>query len=79
MLVAVGPITLASTTLSVFTRGFVAGVFGIIVAGLVYALLRSREFAEITEAIRGRVRGISIPIPRSVVVSSEESSPSTLQ
>ena len=79
MLVAIGPITLASTTLSVFTRGFVAGVFGIIVAGLVYALLRSHEFAEITEVIRGRMRGISIPVPRSVVVSSEESTPTTLQ
>ena len=79
VLVAIGPITLASTTLSVFTRVFVAGVFGIIVAGLVYALLRSHEFAEITEVIRGRVGGISIPVPRSVVVSSEESTPTTLQ
>jgi len=78
-LVAIGPITLASTTLSVFTRGFVAGTFGIIVAGLAYALLGSREFAEITEVIRGRLRGISTPISESVVVSSEESSPSTLQ
>lgn len=79
VLVAIGPITLASTTLTVFTRGFVAGAFGIIVAGLVYALLGSREFAEIAEVIRGRLRGISIPIPESVVVSSEESSPTTLQ
>lgn len=79
VLVAIGPITLASTTLSVFTRGFVAGTFGIIVAGLTYAILGSREFAEITEVIRGRVRGVSVPIPQSVVVSSEESSPSTLQ
>lgn len=79
VLVAIGPITLASTTLSVFTRGFVAGTFGIIVAGLVYALLRSREFAEIAEVIRGRLGGISIPIPQSAVVSSEESSPTTLQ
>ena len=79
VLIAIGPITLASTTLSVFARGFVAGAFGIIVAGLAYALLGSREFAEITEVIRGRVRGVSIPIPQSVVVSSEESSPSTLQ
>ncbi len=79
VLVAIGPITLASTTLSVFTRGFVAGGFGIIVAGLVYALLRSREFTEITQVIRGRLRGISTPIPETVVVSSEESSPTTLQ
>ena len=79
VLVAIGPITLASTTLSVFMRGFVAGVFGIMVAGVVYALLRSREFAEITEVIRGRLGGISIPVPRSVVVSSEESTPTTLQ
>ncbi len=79
VLVAIGPITLASTTLTVFTRGFAAGVFGIIVAGLVYALLGSREFAEIVEVIRGRLGGIYIPIPQSVVVSSEESSPTTLQ
>ncbi len=79
VLVAIGPITLASTTLAIFTRGFVAGLFGIIVAGLVYALLGSREFAEIIEVVRGRLGGISIPIPQSVVVSSEESSPTTLQ
>ena len=79
VLVAIGPITLASTTLTVFTRGFAAGVFGIIVAGLVYALLGSREFAEIVEAIRGRLKGVRIPISENVVVSSEESSPTTLQ
>ncbi len=79
VLVAIGPVTLSSTTLTVFTRGFAAGVFGIIVAGLVYALLGSREFAEIVEAIRGRLPGTSVPMPESAVVSSEESSPTTVQ
>lgn len=79
VLVAIGPITLFSTTASIFVRGFAAGVFGIIVAGLVYALLRSREFAEIVDVIRGRLGGIITPIPQSAVVSSEESSPITLQ
>ena len=77
VLVAVGPITLISTTATIFVRGFAAGLFGIIVAGLVYALLGSREFAEIVEVIRGRLGGIIVPIPQSVVVSSEESSPLT--
>ena len=79
VLVAIGPITLFSTTASIFVRGFTAGVFGIIVAGLVYALLGSREFAEIVDVIRGRLAGIITPIPQSAVVSSEESSPVTLQ
>ena len=78
VLVMMGPITLASTTLTVFTRGFAAGLFGIIVAGAVYALLGSREFSELVEVVRGRLGGISVPIPQSVVVSSEESSPTTL-
>lgn len=80
VLVVIGPLTFASTTLSVFTRGFVAGVFGLIVSGLVYAVLGSREYAETIDAIRGRLRGgkISVP-PGVVVVSTEEGSPTTPQ
>ena len=79
ILVAIGPITLASTTLSVFTKGFVAGVFGVATAALTYALLDSREFSEIAEAIRGRLRGIKMAVPESVVVSAEEGGPTTSQ
>ncbi|MDO8514196.1 MAG: lipid II flippase MurJ [bacterium] len=78
-LVVVGPITFASTTLSVFTRGFAAGVFGIIVAGLVYAALGSREYAEIVESIRNRWEGARPPIPQNAVVSSEEAGPASPQ
>ena len=78
-LVAIGPITFASTTLSVFTRGFAAGVFGIIVAGLVYAALGSREYAEIVESVRNRWGGVRPPIPQSAVVSSEEAGPASPQ
>ncbi len=79
VLIAMGPITLVSTTLTVFARGFAAGVCGIIVAGLTYALLGSREFAEIVEAVRGRLAGIRVPVPESAVVSAEEASPTTSQ
>jgi len=79
LLVVIGPITLASTTLSVITKGFAAGMFGLIVAGLTYALLGSREFAEILEAIRGRLRGIKVLVPQSAVVSAEEGGPTTPQ
>src|SRR3989344_3332889 len=79
LLVVIGPITLASTTLSVITKGFAAGMFGLIVAGLTYALLGSREFAEILEAIRGRMRGIKVLVPQSAVVSAEEGGPTTPQ
>lgn len=79
LLALIGPITFASTTFSVFTKGFAAGAFGIIVAGLAYAVLGSREYAEVAESMLGRLRGIRIPIPESAVASAEEGSPTTLQ
>ncbi|KKW17412.1 MAG: hypothetical protein UY59_C0037G0003 [Candidatus Kaiserbacteria bacterium GW2011_GWA1_50_28] len=55
MLVAVGPLTLTSTLVSVFLRGFAGGVTGIIVTALVYWLLRNREYRETAEAIRSKL------------------------
>ena len=76
---AVGPIMFASTTLSVFTRGFAAGISGIIVAALVYSALGNREYKEIVESIRGYLAGLWIQTPEVVVVSAEEGSPTTTQ
>src|SRR5258708_562154 len=38
-----GPITLSSTVLTVFLKGFLGGAIGIAVCALVYSLLNSRE------------------------------------
>ncbi|MDP3645479.1 MAG: lipid II flippase MurJ [bacterium] len=75
-----GPLTFASTTASVLARGFVAGVFGIIVAALVYALVRSREWGEIVVSVRGRFAERAIPAPEVPIASSaEEANPSIPQ
>lgn len=71
VLVFLGPLTLASTTLSVFTKGFAAGVIGIIVAALTYGLLGSREFRETVGALRSRVRPLTI----TVAAPAEEAGP----
>ena len=55
MLALMSPITFASTLLSVFTRGFAAGVSGLIVAGFAYALLRNPEYIETVGALRARL------------------------
>lgn len=55
-LLFLGPLTLASTTLSVFTRGFAAGVVGIVVAGATYHFLGNREYKETLQMLRARVR-----------------------
>lgn len=54
-LVVLGTVTLASTLGSVFMRGGVAGVVGIVTAALVYYLLGSREFNEAVQAIKRRM------------------------
>lgn len=61
-LVVLGPLTLASTTLSVLTRGFAAGLFGCIVAALAYYLLGSRELRETLRALRSRVPVLDVVI-----------------
>ncbi len=79
VLLAVGPLTFASTTASVLTRGFVAGVIGIIVAALSYALLRNREWEEIVGTIYGHfVRKDRAPVV-PIASSAEEANPTISQ
>ena len=70
----IGPLTFSSTLASVLTKGFSAGVAGMGVAGLVYAFLGNREFAETVAEIRGRLwRGfIKEEGGTEIVVSAEE-------
>ena len=55
-LLFLGPLTLYSTTLSVFTRGLAAGLIGIAAAGITYHFLGSREYKETLQMLRARVR-----------------------
>ena len=71
VLVLLGPLTFASTTVSVFSRGFAGGLAGCIVAALVYYLLGSREFNETIAALRTRVRPLAI----TVAAPAEEAGP----
>lgn len=52
---AIGEITLFSTLLEVLLKGAVAGFCGIFVAGLIYMLLKNREFSENATALRRRI------------------------
>lgn len=70
MLQAVGPITLSSTVLTVFLRGFLGGIAGILACAAAYYLLGSREYRETVETIRGRIQ--RAPLPPSVVAAAEE-------
>ena len=79
VLEVVGPITLSSTTLSIFMKGFASGTAGIIVSALALYALGSREYAETVVGIRARLwRGRGI-LGSTVVASAEEGSPSTPQ
>jgi hypothetical protein len=76
----VGPLTFASTTASVLTRGFVAGVIGIIVAALSYALVGNREWEEMVATVYGHfVRKGVAPAEVAIATSAEESNPSIPQ
>ena len=75
-LVVVGPLTLSSTLLSVFLRGFAAGLTGILAAALVYALLKNREYTEMVAAMRERFWRTSLPAVHPVA-SAEEIGPSS--
>jgi putative peptidoglycan lipid II flippase len=55
MLSVVGPITLASTTLSVLAKGFAGGIVGIIVGALVFGVLQNREFEETITGLRTKL------------------------
>lgn len=68
----IGPLTLSSTLISVFTRGFVAGSFGIIVCGLVYYFAGSREYLETVEAVRNRLWRAAKERDVTVAPSAEE-------
>lgn len=54
-LMVAGPITFSSTLLSVFSRGLIGGMVGLLVAILLYRLQNSSEYAEVLLAIRERV------------------------
>src|SRR3989344_3354457 len=75
-LVVVGPLALSSTLLSVFLRGFAAGLTGILAAALVYALLKNREYTEMVAAMRERFWRTSLPAVHPVA-SAEEIGPSS--
>lgn len=68
----VGPVTLASTTLSVFTRGFAAGLAGGIVSALVLRFLGNREYEETVVGLRSRLWRGSSGLGSTVVASAEE-------
>ena len=76
-LVAIGPITFVSTTLSVFTRGFIGGLCGIAASAFIYWLLGNVEFSENATAIHDRLwrRRIATSPKVAVVASAEEGSP----
>jgi putative peptidoglycan lipid II flippase len=80
-LALIGPITFASTTLSVFARGFTAGVLGVIASACAYYLLGSTEFRETLEAVHARLwrSGITTQGGVAVVASAEEGTPTSPQ
>lgn len=71
----IGPLTLSSTLLSVFIRGFAAGTAGIIVSGVAYALFNNQEYFETMKAVRARLwRGaVKSESGVTLVASAEES------
>ncbi len=79
VLILVGPIGFSSTTLSVFARGFTAGICGSIAGGVVYALLGNREYRETAASIRGRLWRESPAPSEALVATAEEGSPASPQ
>ncbi len=76
MLVVVGPLTLSSTLLSVFLRGFAGGVAGIAAAVFIYMVFRNREYQETVAIVHGKLW--RTPLSRSRPIASvEEISPSS--
>jgi len=69
-----GPLTLASTLLSVFVRGFAAGIVGIAAAALIYALFSNREFFETVAGLQNRLWKSAPPV--QPISSAEEASAS---
>ena len=80
ILIVVGPLTFASTTLSILSRGILAGAFGTLMAGIAYYLAGSREFNETLEAVRGHIPFVKLPhgvVP--ITSSAEETNPMITQ
>lgn len=75
----VGPMTLTSTTLSVFTRGFAGGVAGCIVCALVFRFLGSVEYDEILAGVRARLWRGRAELSPEAIASAEEEAPANPQ
>jgi len=74
----IGPLTLSSTLLSVFSRGLAGGIAGLAAAAFIYWIVRNREFGETIEAIRAKLWRTPKPAGEIAVVSSaEDISPSS--
>lgn len=65
-----------STTLAIFVQGGAAGVFGILIAALVYRTLGSREYAEIYASIHTKLWGRAKQGGVTLVSSAEDVSAS---
>jgi putative peptidoglycan lipid II flippase len=65
-----------STALSIFVQGAAAGVFGILVAALIYRMLGSREYGEIYASIHTRLWPQRAPETVTLVSSAEDTGPS---
>src|SRR3989344_3062864 len=74
----VGPLTLSSTLLSVFLRGFAGGTAGIAACAPAYFLLGNREDLETVSSIRGKLWRAPLP-PAQPLHSAEDIGPSSLQ
>ena len=77
-LFALGPLSLTSTLLSVFLKGFVAGLAGIAGVTLIYMLLPSREFNETVGVMHERLWRRRLA-PGQPIASAEEISSSSPQ
>ena len=71
----VGPLEVGSTTLTVFLKGLVGGVSGLIVSGLTYWALGSIEFADTVLSIRGRLFKDALGVPGAALATPAEETP----
>jgi putative peptidoglycan lipid II flippase len=69
-LVVVGPLTLSSTLLSVFLRGFAGGVVGLAAAIAIYAVLKNPEYEETVSSVHERLW--RTPVSKAQPISSAE-------
>lgn len=72
-LYAASSLTVSSTSLSIFIQGFAAGIFGIVCAALTYFAIASREYADVSVALRGRIWR-TVSEEGTLVASAEERS-----